>query len=418
MKRLLATILAMVIAMSLVLTVSAEEDVLRPLDISGVTVDKENGRYMANVTDLETIYSTGSFTLEIYMADTYSVSDFNNLREGSRIEVAGAVVTVDQIKSLGDGSCELYTKEDFDGYIVFKKDTDDTCSVTVNDWTPCRYLTSEKIMMPLPYRFSFIWAGGDEDASVYDGDAFAKLADSGELTGELNQYNTLVQFGGGQLEMIGHTDYPYGPDEGWVPVENAGTENTEDTTVKADTEPVTTEDTDTGADTAAAAPEFMKPAIFTARFDATMAALAEQFTDVLGEDGVNTIKSDYSFTETDPQGMFLYYGTKGWGIEAGFLYLDAESATENNAAVYMNLNIKNDVPEIPAFLATYTLQLMVSYDFQGQINDDDLTTWFDNADISTPFTLPGYTLSVIPGDEYTQYAFIPTENPLTQTAGE
>ena len=392
-------------------------DVLRPLDLEGMTVDTDEGRYMACVKDLEKILDGGWFTLDIYMADTYAVEGFNNLRENSKIEVAGRVLTVDQIKSLGDGSCELYTREDVDGYIVFKKDTDTTCSVTLNDWTPCRFLESVKIMMPLANNFSFVWAGGDESAQVYDADAFVDLAASGKLTGELRQYNTLVQFNEGLLEMIGHTDYPYGPDDdweaSWVEQAIAPAAGTTETGI---TETGTTE---TGGYAAYGVPSFLTPSVFTSRFNATMEALADKFADTLGDDGVSTVKSDYTFTEYDPQGNTVYYGTKGWGIEAGFFYLDPDAASDDSPALLVNLNIKNDVPEIPAFFAAYTFQMMIGYDYKDTIDADALANWFDNAsDISDVFSLPGYSLSIIPGDEYTQYAFLPASNPLIDTAGE
>jgi hypothetical protein len=46
------------------------------------------------------------------------------------------------------------------------------------------------------------------------------LLRSGELNGELKQYNTLIQFKDGLVMSIGHTDYPEGPapmiEAGWA----------------------------------------------------------------------------------------------------------------------------------------------------------------------------------------------------------
>ena len=193
---------------------------VEPMDLSWLTVNKEDGQYSVRITDTKKIDDGGYFTAEIYFADTYPIEEVYALQEGDKVTVNGTAYTVDTLLPEQDGVRELRVKEDFDGYIVFKKATDNYLTAQMNDWTPSTKISTEKIMLPLPNAFAFFWMGGDEEVKTYDWESFVSLLRSGELDGELNQYNTLIQFKDGLVGSIGHTDYPQGPAQedqgGWA----------------------------------------------------------------------------------------------------------------------------------------------------------------------------------------------------------
>lgn len=162
-------------------------------------------------------------------------------------------------------------------------------------------------------------------------------------------------------------------------------------------------------------PKFMIPSFFTARFNALMEALADQYAEQLGEEGARIVKEDYTITQEDPTGEIIYYGNNDWSVEAGFLYGDAASASENAPALILNYTIKAGIPDGAVFLSKYAIRMMIAYDFQDQVSLDDLTNWFDNAeDMGDIFTLPGYTLNVYKTDEQLTYAVIPPAEKVPQ----
>ena len=175
-------------------------------------MDNQNGTYWARIRDTDRIMSGGFFTAELYVQDLYALDQVWALQEGGRVEVNGKVFTVKSLQPEEDGRRELYTREENDGYIVFAKTSNTACIALVNDWVPCTRVGAEKIMMPLANNFSFLWMQGDEDATVYDADSFVSLVANEETAPVLNQYNTMVRFENGLLMMIGHQDYPFGPD--------------------------------------------------------------------------------------------------------------------------------------------------------------------------------------------------------------
>ena len=193
---------------------------VEPMDLSSLSVNTEDGQYYVRITDTKKIDDGGYFTAEIYFADTYPIEEVYALQEGDKVTVNGTVYTVDALLPEQDGARELRVKEDFDGYIVFKKATDNYLTVQMNDWTPSTRISTEKIMLPLPNAFAFFWMSGDEEVQTYDWESFIKLLRSGELDGKLAQYNTLIQFKDGLVGSIGHTDYPEGPttitEGGWA----------------------------------------------------------------------------------------------------------------------------------------------------------------------------------------------------------
>ena len=153
-------------------------------------------------------------------------------------------------------------------------------------------------------------------------------------------------------------------------------------------------------------PAFMTPAVFVEYYNGMMIALADQYADALGEEGVAIVKQDYVMTQDDQQGEIVYFGNNNWSVEAGFLFADQIDYYANAPALTMNFNIKDNTPDGAVFLAKTALKMVIGYHFQDQVSMDDLSNWFDTADTSTVFQLPGYTLNLIYGEGYTQYAIL------------
>ena len=157
-------------------------------------------------------------------------------------------------------------------------------------------------------------------------------------------------------------------------------------------------------------PAFLIPSEFVARFNSAMEALADQYAETLGADNVQALKDYYTFTEKDPQGSILYFGTKDWEIEAAFYFPDDNEPTETMPARIMNIAIKKDTPETAATIAKRIFELLVSYEYQNEVSADELHSWFDTvSDPSDAFAIPGHMLVAVFADEYTQYAVLPED---------
>ena len=370
-----------------------EKAVLRPADVSGMEPDTENGIYYARITDTDRIEDGGFFTAELYVLDTYPLEQVNALQEGDKVEVNGTVWTVASLQPEQDGACELRVREELDGYIAFTKDSETTYTVRMNDWAPSTMISSVKIMLPLCNDFSFFWMGADDDAQVYDADAFIKLLRDGSTAQLLTQYNTMIRFSNGLMDQIGHMDYPTGPEEEPIEPDDAEEPLPDDSGIVSDV------------------PVFLTPSVFAEYFNAMMTALADKYAEALGEEGVRIVKEDYTITQQDPQGVFVYLGNNDWTVEAGFLFENEADYLVNAPALTLNFNIRNTVPDGAVFLTKSVLTSLIAYHFQGAVTYNDLADWFDNVnDPSDTFTLPGYTLSFLQSQDYTQYAMtLPAE---------
>ena len=361
------------------------EEILKPVDLSNTLVDNQNGTYWARITDTDRIMTGGFFTAELYVQDIYALDKVWALQEGDQVEVNGTVFTVKSLQPEQDGRRELYVQEEFDGYIAFSKTSNTACIALVNDWVPCTKVSSEKIMMPLANDFSYVWLDQDgEIGGTRDADGFVSLVTNSETAPVLNQYNTMVRFENGLLMMIGHQDYPYGPEEA------------------ADDGPAEGK-TDTGE-----TPFFMVPADFVQYYNAVMEALADQYAEQLGEEDVRIVKEEYTLTQSDPNGVLAYYGNNDWSVEAGFMYADAASASDTSPALILNFTIKEGVPDGAVFLAKYAFRMMIAYAYRDEVSVDELADWIENVEDSADvFTLPGYTLNFLKSGEQIQYAVLP-----------
>lgn len=370
---------------------AAEKEVLRPVDISGMGVDTTDGIYYTRIRDAEKVDSGGYFTAELYLPDTYPLDEVYALQEGDRVEVNGTVWTVASLLPEEDGRRELRVKEAIDGYIVFKKETDISCTVLVNDWAPCTMISTEKIMLPLRNDFSFAWMSPDGEAQVYDADSFIKLLRDGDTERYLTQYNTMLRYKDGLLGMIVHADYPEGPEE------EAG-----------ETVP------DTGSADAgeAEAPLFLTPSVFVSYFNGMMIALADQYAEALGEEGVAIVKEGYVLTEEDFKGQMVYYDNPEWTVEAGFMFEDEVDFLVNAPALSMTFSIRNDLPDGAVYLSRAALKMVIAYHSQDRVSYTDLSEWFDTVDDpSDIFPLSGgWTLNYMQAEGFTKYAVLPPDS--------
>ncbi len=185
-----------------------QEDVIVPEDFSGLEVNTESGIYWAALTDTDRIENGGFFTARLYLRDLYPADSVKGLKEGSIVRVNGQDFTVSSVIPHEEETVEICVKEDFDGYIVFYKESDLYCTAVVNDWSPCSHIADQKVMLPLADAFTFTWIEGEDDATVYDADSFVRLLDEVSMT----QYNTVLEYRGGLVTSIIHTSYPVGPE--------------------------------------------------------------------------------------------------------------------------------------------------------------------------------------------------------------
>ncbi len=195
-----------------------KKSVLVPADVSGTEINKQSGVYWARIQNADRISDGGYFTADLYVADTYSLQDISNLQEGDQVQMIGQIWTVDAVLPEEDGKREIRVKEEFDGYFVFQKASETTCTLLVNDWVPSRFISREKVMLPLPNAFSYVKMENTGDTTVYDADSFIDLLIR-DGTGGWTRYNTLLGFGDGLVSYIIHSDYPDVPNDmesGWA----------------------------------------------------------------------------------------------------------------------------------------------------------------------------------------------------------
>lgn len=167
------------------------------------------------------------------------------------------------------------------------------------------------------------------------------------------------------------------------------------------------------------APAFLVPSQFADRFNATMNALADQYADSLGEEGVQILREYFTFVYQDFQGSAFYYDTEDGHVEAGFLFPDGTAPNDSTPAQSLNLAIRNDTPDVAAYFAKWILEMMIVYEYQDEVSAEELENWFASAgDPGDIFSIPGYTLNVLPMEDYTHYAVLPAggEPPAGTTA--
>ena len=235
MKRTLSILLALAMVLATGLS-CAEAGTVRPLEITSDSYDPDNGEFWF---DLEAVADSGSspLTMTLYLEDRYSLAEIENLRPGDTIEVQGETYTVelvvihgswdtngdgeydagsitvkdpDQVRDLLDKyelvisdhelyptSYEIYTQEEFDGYIAFTVGKDGFCHPLVNDVSFRTLIGTVEIPQPLPEGFAchVFYEFGDSD-DIENGTAQDFLD---ALVYGCDRYNDIARFENGKL---------------------------------------------------------------------------------------------------------------------------------------------------------------------------------------------------------------------------
>ena len=191
MKKSLAILLVLALCLTAGLSL-AETETVRPLEITPDSYDLDNGEFWLTMDAVENP-GDGPLTMTLYLEDRYSLEEIENLRRGDTIEVEGETYTVELVvihgwyDSDGDGeydtgsitvkdpdlakelldkyelvisdhelfpeSYEIYTREEFDGYIAFTVGDDGFCHPLINDVTYCTLIGTVEVPLPLPEGF-------------------------------------------------------------------------------------------------------------------------------------------------------------------------------------------------------------------------------------------------------------------------
>ena len=239
MKKALSVLFAVILVSAAGLSL-AEAKHVRPLELSPDSYDLNNGEFWFEA-EAEDGAAGGSFTMALYLEDRYSIAEVEALMPDDTVEVNGETYTVEAVvihgwyDSDGDGqtdtgditvrdpevaqylydkyetvttdrelvpsSYEIYTKEEFDGYIALSIGTDGYCHPLVNDMTFRRQVGTVEITLPLPEGFAFHY---EEDWKVKDGGAQEFLAALAEYGFE--PYSSSARFEDGKLVEAWHAE--------------------------------------------------------------------------------------------------------------------------------------------------------------------------------------------------------------------
>ena len=191
MKKVLSFLVAAALVLAAGLSL-AEAKTVRPLPLTPDTYDLDNGVFWLGMDYVDPPV-TGPLIMDLYLEARYSLSEIENLGPGGTFELNGSIYTVDLVvihgwyDSNGDGhrdtgtitvrnpeqvkdllaqyrlepsdqelapeSYEIYTREDFDGYIAFCIGSDGFCHPVVNDETYRTKVGTAEVPLPLPEGF-------------------------------------------------------------------------------------------------------------------------------------------------------------------------------------------------------------------------------------------------------------------------
>ena len=241
---LLAALLLGVVSGAVFAEGAAQEIV--PLEIKEEDLDLENGSFCLQIEDRDRIIPEGYFTAALYLEDRYDPAQIESMKAGDRVLVNGEWFTVSEVviheDEVFDGAdengstetdetslkrriCiyEIYTEEEFWGYITFEPRTEGFYNAVENDWNPITLVKKVKIMLPLADAFVYheMSSGGAEDDPCGPEDFidFLLHPEGDEEEDEanaavpfFNPYNTNVGFRDGLMMNIWSFSYPHGPE--------------------------------------------------------------------------------------------------------------------------------------------------------------------------------------------------------------
>lgn len=235
MKKILSVlfILALILTAGLSL---AEAKHIGPLELTADSYDLDNGEFWFT-TDVKGEPTGDSFTMTLYLEDRYNIAEVEALKPEDTVEIDGETYTVEAVvihgwyDSDGDGkldtgditvrepelaqylydryetvvsdrelvpeSYEIYTKEEFDGYIALSIGADGYCHPLVNDITFRRQIATTEVPLPLPDGFAYHY---EENWDHKEGGAqefLNALTDSG-----FEPYSSIARFKDGKLMEV------------------------------------------------------------------------------------------------------------------------------------------------------------------------------------------------------------------------
>ena len=235
MKKALSILLAVILVSAVSLSF-AEATHIRPLEFTPDSYDLNNGEFWFSAEAGEGA-ADGSFTMTLYLEDRYSIAEVEALKPDDTVEVDGETYTVEAVvihgwyDSDGDGELdtgditvrdpevaqylydkyetvisdrelvteayEIYTKEEFDGYIALSIGADGYCHPIVNDMGYRRQIGTAEIPLPLPGDFEFHY---EEDWNEMEGGAQEFLNALAEYG--FDPYRSVARFRDGKLVEV------------------------------------------------------------------------------------------------------------------------------------------------------------------------------------------------------------------------
>ncbi len=180
---------------------------LSPLELTGDLFSLTEGNYFARLSDLDRIYSGGTFTARLYVQDIYDADAVRSLAPGDTLKVAGKSFTVKSVSPVDNG-VEVIPREDFGGYIVMVQVAADQAVAMVNDCIISSPVGEIRVMMPLHNDFVFTEDGDGEEVVSLNQDQFAAMVDRDKRYTGFTEYNTTLRLKDGMVVAIRHQPYP------------------------------------------------------------------------------------------------------------------------------------------------------------------------------------------------------------------
>ncbi|MBR3429472.1 MAG: hypothetical protein IKG87_05170 [Clostridia bacterium] len=237
MKKTLSFLFAVILTAVATLSL-AEAKHVRPLDLTSDSYDLNNGEFWFGV-DAEAGAAGSSLTMTLYLEDRYSITEVEALKPDDTVEVNGETYTVEAVvihgwyDSDGDGepdtgditvrepelaqylydryetvvsdrdlvpeAYEIYTKEEFDGYIALSIGADGYCHPLVNDITFRRQIDTTEVPLPLPDNFVYRY---EEDWNDKEGGAQEFLGAIADCS--FDPHSSVARFKDGKLTEVWH----------------------------------------------------------------------------------------------------------------------------------------------------------------------------------------------------------------------
>ena len=204
-----------------------EEAKILPASQSSPEPDLQDSGYLLRVEDADKIETEGYFTAALYATDHYSEADVRAMRPGDTILIQDLVLTIDDIDPKGvndDGSwyeVDLIAVEHAiqNEYYSFTLEQTDDGYVAYfgNDNHSASRVGEVRIPVPSSNKVPYynVW---EYEETLYTDDLLGSIKEDPAMFGfGWTEYNHSCQFKDGHLIRVDTWDYPYGPDDPFMP---------------------------------------------------------------------------------------------------------------------------------------------------------------------------------------------------------